>query len=280
MGKTISDTILTIHAHGKRYKFHLEAEISTKDTNDTTIVLRMFDYEYQDALRHKEIDGDKITLNFSEGIIILLEHNSKSPDKVTLELNFGKQGKIDFTIPTMKFLDHSLNDLEKRKMVILLPLYLLKLRKQVEIAKKDRNILRQNADELKALINTILDAFDENEKAGNISNDDAFVLAGLVETLYDHMYGNIPEFKEEGVKDMLAGRLLVRNEEEILKERQRAQEEKLEITNRLLVRNEEEKLEIAKNFLAKGVSPEDVADATKLPITKVRKLHVQIKPAG
>ena len=35
----------------------------------------------------------------------------------------------------------------------------------------------------------------------------------------------------------------------------------------------ETKEEIAKNLLGKGLTPEDVADATKLPVENVKKLH-------
>ena len=111
LGKTLSDTILTIHANGESHRFHIEIEISNTDTNDSSIILRVFDYSYRDALRHKEKTNDKITIKFPKPLVILLEHNSNSPKKVTLELDFGEQGSFDYSVPTMKFLDHSLDDL-------------------------------------------------------------------------------------------------------------------------------------------------------------------------
>ena len=99
-----------------------------------SIVLRVFDYGYRDALKHREAGGDKISLIFPQPKIILLEHNSKSPDQVTLELDFGASGKIDFSVPTLKFLDYNIEELDSQRMVILLPLYLLKLRRQIDRA--------------------------------------------------------------------------------------------------------------------------------------------------
>ena len=75
LGRTLSDTIITIYAFGNAYKYHIEAEISTADTNDMTIVLRVFSYSFFDALRHKEKADDRIVLKFPDPLVILLEHN-------------------------------------------------------------------------------------------------------------------------------------------------------------------------------------------------------------
>jgi len=257
LGKTISDTILTIHVGEEKHRFHLEAEIDCGSTNDISIVLRVFEYGYRDALKHREVGKDKITLKFPKPKIILLEHNSNSPDEVTLELDFGAGKTIEFGVPTVKFLDYSIEELNAQRMVILLPLYLLKLRQQIEKAVKE-GVVRQNAQALKDLINDgILKVIDENEKAGHIESYDAYVLAGLVKKLYDHLYGNIQEFEEEGVRSAMDDILLVEYEEEIWNE----------------------KLKIATNFLRKGVSPEDVADATNIPISRIEKLQHELVPA-
>ena len=178
LGKTISDTILTIHVGEECYRFHIEAEIDCGSTNDISIVLRIFEYGYRDALKHREVGKDKITLKFPQPKIILLEHNSNSPKEVVLELDFGKNGKIDFSVPTMKFLDYSIDDLNTKHMVILLPLYLLKLRQQIANAMKQEEneaTIRQSAQALKELINNgILKTIDANVEAGTIDRYDSY----------------------------------------------------------------------------------------------------------
>jgi len=272
LGRTIADTILTIYVGEDIYRFHIEAEIDCGSTNDISIVLRVFDYGYRDALKHREVGKDKITLKFPQPKIILLEHNSNSPDEVTLELDFGTKGKIDFTVPTVKFLEYSIDELNAQRMVILLPLYLLKLRREIEKAIKQGTV-RKNAQSLKDLINdNILKTIDENEKAGHIDSYDAYVLAGLVKKLYDHLYGNIKEFEEEGVKSALEDMLLVDYEEEIINAVSEAvsvavSEKALEIA-----------LDIATTLLGRGMPPSEVADITKLPVSRIEKLQLQLVP--
>ena len=265
LGKTISDTILTIHANGEVYRFHIEIESAYRHTNDFSIVLRVFDYGYRDALKYRETGRDKIKLKFPKPKIILLDNNSNSPNEVTLELDFGDSGTINFTVPTLKVLDYNIDELNAQRMGTLLPLYLLKLRQQIEKAVaqgKDVDAMRKNAQALKNLINDgILKGITEYEKAGNIDSYDAYVLAGLVKKLYNHLYGDIKEFEDEGVRSALDNMLLVEYEAEIL-------------TARL-----NDKLEIAANLLGMGMSPADVAKATQLPLSRVEKLQNELVPA-
>jgi len=251
--KTIADTIITVNG---TEKFHVEIQINS----DSTIALRVFDYGYQDALKYKKVENDRIILEFPQSKIIFLEHNSNTPDMVVLELQFKKQGKFEYKIPTMKFLNYSIEDLNKQHLVILLPLYLLKLRKEIEKEKSS-----ENAVKLKALINDgIIKTIEDNEKAGNITHEDTIVLIGLLEKLYTYLYGSIKKFKEEGVKDMLSEKLILDIDRVMYKAEK--DKEKAE---------EKAKLEIAKNMLDGGMAIEQVVNFTKLPLNKIKRLQKQ-----
>ena len=120
---------------------------------------------------------------------------------------------------------------------------------------------------------SILKALFENEEAGNIPISDVYVLIGLIDILYDHLYGEVKEFQEEGVRNMLADKLYVKYEKEI---EEAAKEAAKEATKELARKLEN----VAKNLLTKGLSPEDIAEATKLPIEKVRELQMHEASAG
>ncbi len=241
--KTIADTILTIN---NTEKFHMEVQIS----NDESMVLRVFDYSYQEAIKYKKISDGRIRLKFPESKIIFLEHNSKTPDEVILEMDFLEQGKIEYKIPTMKFLSYSAEELNNKHMVILLPLYLLKLRR--EIAK---NTSKENAKALKKLIEIdIIKTIEENKNKGYISYEDSKVLINLLKILYENLYGDIKELKEEGVDKMISDRLILYTEEAEI----RAKDEKT--------------VEIALNMVKIGIEVEKIAQATGLSLERVIEL--------
>jgi len=204
--KTVADIIITLHTKGKARRFHLEGQIN----DDNTIVVRIFEYGFANALLHQTTQGNRIILSFPTPAIIFLEHTEATPDEVILELDFGDSGKIDYIVKAMKFLSYSVEELCEKNMTILLPLYLLKLRRETDNAKKRTEksreaTLRDVAQKLKKLIETsILPAIVESEKAGLITHSDAFELLSLLDRLYDYLYGSINEFKDEEANIMLA----------------------------------------------------------------------------
>jgi len=130
--KTVADIIITLCAKDRVRRFHLEGQIN----DDNTIVIRIFEYGFANALLHQTTQGNRITLPFPTPAIIFLEHTEATADKVILELNFGENGKFDYPVKAMKFLAYSVDELCEKNMTILLPLYLLKLRRDVDNAKK------------------------------------------------------------------------------------------------------------------------------------------------
>ncbi|MCL2323094.1 MAG: hypothetical protein FWC47_13455 [Oscillospiraceae bacterium] len=264
--KTIADTIITVN---NTKKFHIEVQI-----HNESIAIRVFDYGYQDALKYKKVEDDRIILKFPQSKVIFLEHNSKTPDTVILELNFGNQGNFEYKIPTMKFLNYSIEELNKQHLVILLPLYLLKLRKEIE-----KEPSRENALKLKTLINYgIIKCIDDNEKMGNITHEDTVVLIGLLKRLYAYLYGSIQKFKEEGVEGMITDKLILETDKliyekemivkkltEAEKAKEKAKEEAKENTLH----------EVAKNMLNAGMPVEQIKNITKLPLDKIIELQTQ-----
>lgn len=252
---TFSDKMITIRTAEISRRFHIEAEITS---DDKEIVLKVFDYGYKDALKHQSGGKDNIVLNFPQPKIIYLEHWSTAPNSVTLEINFWEQSRINFTVPTMKFLDYSIKDLNERRMVILLPLYLLKLRRKIENAKGKESI-RQYASELKKLLNDeILETLAMNAEAGNITRRDAHTLMKLLSLMYNHLYGTIKEFEEERVKGMLAEKLVLENEFEVLQARKEARKEA--------------RMQLAREMLADGKDIFEIVKYSKLAHEEVCRL--------
>jgi hypothetical protein len=264
--KTVADIIMTINTKDRTRRFHLEGQIS----DDNTIVLRVFEYGFHDAVRHQSTQGNRIKLSFPTPIIIFLEHTATTPSEVILELDFGESGTFDYPVKAMKFLTYSVDELCAKNMIILLPLYLLKLRREVDNAKKRKrqreSTLRQLAKDLKKLIETnILPAIVESEKAGDITHNDTFELLMLLDRLYGYLYNDIPEFKEEEANSMFADVLELRYDK-------RLAEDLAKHTARLASETEERLRNIARNMKQDGDTIEKIARNTGLSISEIEDL--------
>lgn len=100
------------------------------------------------------------------------------------------------TILTIKFLETSVEELNRRKMIILIPFELLKLRKAIEKSRTPENL-----EALKNMIqNDIIGSINKNLRVENITLDDARKLKRLTHKLYEHIYSNYKEM--EALNDM------------------------------------------------------------------------------
>ncbi len=183
--RTLADTILTLN---DKDSYHIEAQME----RDEDIVFRVFQYGFQHADRYKSKEHQIYTLKFPEPKIIYLYASGHIPDTYSLLLDFGSQGTFQYQVSTFKFLESTPDELNRKKLIILIPFQLLKLRKLLE---RDRS--PDNLQALKNLINNdILSSIETNLSLQNISMDDARKLRRLTKQLYDHIYSHYSEMEE------------------------------------------------------------------------------------
>lgn len=217
--KTLADTILTIN---EKQSYHLEAQMTT----DETIVLRVFKYGFSHANRNLVSNETCSELCFPEPKIIYFAPEKSIPEEYTLRLNFGSQGYFDYKVSAFLFNQISAQELNQKKMIILIPFMLLKLR---DAMSKSRS--KDNLEALKNLIqHDILESIEENLRLNNITQMDARKLRRYTHKLYEHIYSHYEELEElNEMTDeslMLDIDIIEKEHEQRLEEMERAIEEK------------------------------------------------------
>lgn len=198
MSTTLADTILVINDSDA---YHIEAQM----IKDETIIFRVFSYGASYADKAKTImhgeDGQYLyEIRFPEPCVIYLSNVSRSvPDTYSLLVDFGHNRKTNYEVPVVKLANCSTEDINNRKMVILIPFFLLKLRGML----KDKNSRTpENIETLKSLIKTdIMGSIDKNVELGNITPEDGAQLYRLTQVLYTRLYSAYEETEE--VTDMV-----------------------------------------------------------------------------
>jgi predicted transposase/invertase (TIGR01784 family) len=231
-----------------KYDYHIEAQID----DDLNIALRMFRHGYETGLKRKTTDKDGvIVVALPKAIVLYWETTKKTPDRIRLRLVFPDKTTHEYTVKTFKVLNHSVADLAKKKLTLLLPFHILKLRKQV-LSAKTSAARKALAPELEQTLKDIFAALEDAERCGLLTKADKEVTLDQLNILFTQIYEPFTEFKEVvNMKDtIILGPI-----------------EKAKIKARL-----DNSLEIAQNFLALGDSPEKVAQATGLPLRKVKAL--------
>lgn len=152
---TLADSILTIN---NKNSYHMEAQIT----------------EDEEIIYLSEVDMAKVS------------------DEYTLTLDFGSQGKFVYKTPVVKLQNIPVEELNERKMIILIPFFLLKLRSKFKKSRSQKNVETLQ----KLLFNDIIGSIEKNMLAGNISKIDAYNLRDLTSKLYRELYANYEELEE------------------------------------------------------------------------------------
>ena len=185
--RTLSDSILTIN---DRDIYHIEAQI----TEDEEIVFRVFEYGFGHAYKNRTYENGNETMIFPRPCIVYLDEGKKDtiPDEYTLVLKFENQGEFSYKVPVFKLQSISLQELNDKKLIALLPFLLLKLRKKIERIRS-----KENMKELQNLVmNDIICTIRKNEEVGNLSSIDAINLIDLTSKLYMQIYAKYKEMGE------------------------------------------------------------------------------------
>ncbi|MDR1204795.1 MAG: hypothetical protein LBL26_04850 [Peptococcaceae bacterium] len=240
--------------------YHIEAQID----DDGNMAIRVFDYGYAVGLHYKQSEDDIIRIKFPDARVIYWETSRKTPDYVTLRLEFPDGTVHDYKVQSFKYLDHDLEDLEKQKMIILLPFYLLKYRKRIKTSVKKRAEL---AAEVKQLLDDTVRIVHRSAQAGVITREDAGIIIACMDHMFVELYGSqYKEFKE--ANEMLQGALVTSIDKAVEKTRLEDQEK---------YEQEREKYEQRfrsgfQNMLKNGMTPEQIANMFDMPVEDIVKI--------
>lgn len=221
--KTIADAIVTIN---ETDSYHIEFQM----TVDSEIIIRIFQYGFGHAVKNRK-DGTMV-LKFPRPVVIYLYEDEGVPDELELTVEFEGQGTFHYRVPAVKYQQIDGEELNRRKMIVLVPFQLLRLRRAIE---KKRT--PETMEALKNLIfHDIIKVISDNVEAGNIGRVDGQKLAQMTKRLYDHIYGGYAEMEEYGIDDIMEEYLILdadiqeqRHKEELEGVKERMQREKEEL---------------------------------------------------
>ena len=286
LNRTIADTIITVnHIHS----YHMEAQMY----EDDNIIFRMFDYGYQHALKTPDhiipsdtsekssntiADNSYDRITFPEPVIIYLADDKPLPDTYILEIDFGHQGSFLYSVPVCNFITMPPEEIEKRNMVVLLPFYILKLRRTMQ---KDRS--PEVLEQLKTLIfDDIITIINRQFNAEIITVSDANMLREFLLKLYNHLYADYNECKEGGVNEMVEDEIIFQTDVIIAETTEKVTKEVTESVTKAVTQKlndkyskelaEKDRIIKAYQLLAKHTPVDQIAKETGLSPEEIHKL--------
>ena len=250
-GKIITDSIFFIC--GKYY--HIECQSST----DRKIEIRMIRYDFEIAYEHAERTEQGYTVRFPESAVLYLRHDSKTPDKLTVKVEMPDGQITEYSAKVIKAQRYTREEIFKKKLLGLVPFYLMRYEKESGIFEKDRSEREEFLAECARLRDDIGNAVGTEEA---MYND----LINLVLKVSDHILAKSPKTKK-GVRSVMGGKVLTLSSEKLIKKglregrREGRQEGQIDTTIDVFKEFGQSKENTIRRLVDKfNLSPEDARD--------------------
>jgi predicted transposase YdaD len=239
--------------------------IEEQTTDDANMAIRLFEYGYAQALKDRKTKDGIIMLTFPRMVVIYLEAGASTPDVLTARMKFPDGMEYDFNVKTVKLFDYSVEELLERGLTVLLPFYIIRLRKAARQAKTDDE--KRGVEEgFKELGLKLKEAIECGKDNGQFEEED---IVTLLERLSDLLNYVGRGYRTTEVKKMLKTSLMGYGQVLALKYKRQGKR----LGKRLGERRGKRlgKLEDARNALNEGLSMEQVERITGIPADELLK---------
>ena len=216
--------------------YHIECQ----STSDTEMVIRMIEYDFAISLESKKIENGRYRIYFPHSCVLYLRGKGRS-NTIGMDIVMPNGQIIKYDLPAIYVENYTTDVIFQKKLLFLLPFYIMRY-------EKSREKLDKNPKELRELL-------QEYEK-----------IAGKLE---DSLLGRGREAQHRYLVEVIIREVLDLKTDKLINEiRQDVKEE---------VRDEV-KMEIVVYMLKKGINTlEEIADSTNLSLEQVKKIKEEQK---
>ena len=199
--KRITDTSLVIKKSmediGKGY--HLECQ----STKDGTLIIRMYEYDSQIALKNGELKKDTLTVRFPESAILYLRSDKKTPNSLWMKME-TPGGVVRYPIPVMKIGDYTLDMIFEKKLYFIIPFYIFTYEKELGKYEKNPPMRIQLQNEFFDMRNRL----QKCTEVGLIDEYTRCTLLDMSKKVVRSLLGNRYPQTEKGVEEVMGGNIL------------------------------------------------------------------------
>lgn len=227
-GEIITDSCLLI---GKKM-YHIECQ----STDDTTMAIRMIEYDFAIAVENAEKQGRRYRIEFPRSCVLFLRSSGNTPDYLEADVIFPDGKTHVYSIPAIKMADYTKDHIFEKNLLMLLPFYIMRYEKKKHDMRKNLELLQILLDEYDEIRINLEKELTETGKAELYIN-----LTKLIVKIADHIFEKEEDIRK-GIGDVMGGKVL-----ELESERLKAEGEARlgDLINRLIQDQRMEEIQMA-----------------------------------
>ena len=201
-------------------KYHLECQSNI----DSSMLVRLFEYDTQIALDEGEIKENVLTVTFPHSAVLYLRCNESTPDKMKIKM-VTPGGEVTYDIPLMKSQQYTLDEIFEKRLLLLIPFYIFSHEKRFEEYENDETKLKLLQEEYELIKNRLEELMDQ----GEISEYMKCTICDMSNKVLEHIAVKYDSVKK-GVQSVMGGKVLEYEAKTILnKGREEGREEGITI---------------------------------------------------
>ena len=193
----ITDTSFVIQGKVTK-KYHWECQ----STTDSSMLIRIFEYDAQIALDAGEVKEDVLTVEFPNSAILYLRSNPSTPDYMKIRIK-TPGGEVCYNVPTMKVQKYTIQDIFDKQLLFLIPFYIFTHESHFPEYDKDESKL----ETLKEEYEYIKDRLEQLCNSGVIEEYTKCMIIDMSNKVIENLTKKYDKVKK-GVESVMVGRVL------------------------------------------------------------------------
>ena len=195
--KRVTDTFFTIYGATPK-SYHIECQA----TADGTILIRIFEYDAQIALRDRKMEGNTLRVRFPNSALLSLRSSASTPDAMKIIVEFPN-GEHSYDVPVLKVQEYSIEDIFTQGLLFLLPFHIFAHEKRFKEYEDDGEKLKSLLDEYRM----IQARLEELVVSGKIDEYAKCTLEDMSHKVAAHLTQRHPKL-QKGVTSIMMGKVL------------------------------------------------------------------------
>ena len=204
--------------------YHFECQ----STSDGTIIMRVYEYGSQMAIRDSNIENNVLTVRFPKTAILYLRQTKNTPDFMNICIKVP-EASCSYRVPVMKVQYYSLDEIFEKRLFFLIPFHIFAYEKNFSKYESEEKKLVELTNVYEQLVKRLSDCAG----AGIISEYVKGTIIAMSKKVLEALTVKYSKV-QEGVGKIMGGQILdyeakrIRNEERVNTERERKRAEEAE----------------------------------------------------
>lgn len=241
--------------------YHIECQ----STGDAEMVIRMIEYDFAVSLETKQIENGRYKIYFPHSCVLYLRGKGRK-DTLGMDIIMPDGRVIKYELPAIYIERYTQDVIFQKKLLFLLPFYVIRYEKSREDIEKDPKKLQKLLDEYVTISRRLEESLIENGKEALYR-----YLVEVIIKIADYIFSDSEKTKK-GVDRAMGGEVLELKTDKLINEiRQDVKEEvKAEVKEEVKTETKEK---IVICMLKRGKSTlEEIAADTQMPIEQVERI--------